>query len=101
MKLIQVYPKGKFCVYGIAFSCGSQLNDRNSERSIILDVDTILNTWFRQGNSRHLEVNLDLNCIYFSDNDFTSVRAVDIYTGAFTECENRSADCISKHIQVF
>lgn len=101
LKLIQNYPEGKFCVEGIIYSCGSELNKRNTERSVILDVSTIRKAWFIKGNPRMLEVNWGRNCIWFSDKDYKSVRAIDIYPEAFTECENSDEDCISKHIEVF
>ena len=101
LKLIQIYPEGKFCVQGITISCGSQLNRLNSERSVILDVPTIRNAWFRQGNPRFLEVDWDKNCMWFSNMDYKSVRAIDVYPNAFTNCQNAEDDCISKHIEVF
>ena len=52
LKLIQNYPEGKFCVEGIVYSCGSQVNNGNSERSIILDVETIRKAWSKKGNPR-------------------------------------------------
>ncbi|CAF1097483.1 unnamed protein product [Brachionus calyciflorus] len=101
LKLIQMYPQGKFCVQAIIFSCGSKLTYKGSERSIVLDVQTIRKAWFRQGNPRFLEVFWEKNCLWFSNLDFRSVRAIDVYPGAFTECENANEDCISRHIQVF
>jgi hypothetical protein len=101
LKLIQNYPVGKFCVEGITFSCGSKLNNRKTERSIILNVETIRKAWSRQGNSRSLEVNWAKNCIWFSDGDYTSVRAIDIYPEAFTNCLNSDEECIQRYIQVF
>ncbi len=101
LRLIQNYPIGKFCVEGITYSCGSSLNDRNSERSIVLNVETIRKAWFRQGNRRFLEVNWAKNCIWFSNRDFTSVRAIDIYPEAFTNCDNADEECIQRYIEVF
>lgn len=101
LKLIQIYPEGKFCVEGITFSCGWRLNRRSTERSVVLDVPTIRNAWFRQGNPRFLEVNWDRNCLWFSDRDYTSVRAIDVHPQAFTDCENAAEHCIMQHIEVF
>jgi hypothetical protein len=101
LKLIQNYPVGKFCVEGITFSCGSKLNNLNSERSIVLNVEIIRKAWFRQGNPRLLEVNWAKNCIWFSNGDYRSVRAIDIYPEAFTNCQNSDEECISRFIQVF
>jgi hypothetical protein len=101
LKLIQNYPVGKFCVEGITYSCGSRLNNLNTERSIVLNVETIRKAWFRQGNRRLLEVNSAKNCIWFSNGDFTSVRAIDIYPEAFTNCQNSDEECIQRYIEVF
>ena len=62
---IEIDP-GKFCVQGIVYSCGSQLNNRNFEREVILDMETIRTTWFKKGNPRMLEVDCDENCLWFS-----------------------------------
>ncbi len=101
LKLIQNYPVGKFCVEGIVYSCGSQLNDKQTERSVILDVETIRKAWFKKGNPRLLEVDWGNNCLWFSRQDHKSVRAIDVYPGAFTKCENADENCISSHIEVF
>jgi hypothetical protein len=101
LKLIQNYPEGKFCVESIIYSCGYRLFNKNSGRSIILNVATIRNAWFKQGNPRFLEVDWTRNCLWFSNQDYKSVRAIDIYPEAFTECENSDENCISKHIEVF
>lgn len=101
LSLIQIYPEGKFCLEAIIFSCGSQLNKKSSERSLIIDVPTIRKAWFRQGNTRFLEVDWNKNCLWFSGDDFTSVRAIDVYPCAFTACENADENCISTHIEVF
>jgi hypothetical protein len=68
---------------------------------VILDVATIRNAWFKKGNPRLLEVDWSRNCIWFSDMDYRSVRAIDIYPQAFTDCENSDENCISNHIEVF
>ena len=101
LKLIQNYPEGKFCVESIIYSCGYRLFNKNSGRSIILNVATIRNAWFRQGNPRFLEVDWTRNCLWFSNQDYKSVRAIDIYPRAFTDCENMDENCISNHIEVF
>ena len=101
LRLIQNYPVGKFCVESIFYSCGKQLFYMPSERSVNLDVETIRKAWFKKGNPRMLEVDWNRNCIWFSNMNDNSVRAIDINPSAFTECNNTDQNCISNHIEVF
>ena len=63
-------------------------------------MTTIRNAWFRKGNPRFLEVDWGRNCIWFSNEDYRSVRAIDIYPRAFTDCNNADENCISRYIEV-
>jgi hypothetical protein len=85
----------------IIYSCGSQTNSRGTERSVILDAATIRKAWFRQGNHRLLDWDSYYDCLWWSRQDWTSVRAVDVYPYAFTDCNNNDSDCIQRHIEVF
>ena len=98
IKQIDVYPNGIFCIKFISFSCGSSLNSKQTETSILINAEAFRKAWLRKFPSypQYLKLDLDRNCVWF---DYG--RNFVVHSDAFMECSYNSVECISKHIYLF
>ncbi len=98
LKQIDIFSNGNFCIKFISFSCGSSLNSKLIEASILINAEAFRKAWLRKFPSypQYLRLDLDKNCVWFGYG-----RSFVVDSDAFLECSHNSVECISEHIYLY